>query len=152
MELAVLQTHIYSMRTGSWTQTVSENWDRHSNTQRDVVLSGAIGNEQTTHQALSLPMSGYKGAISFQQHPLKTGPLVNVCICHSLFAGAGDVGRYSVFTIHDHGEGLAVVGLLEGGLAAYQHEQDHTQTPDIQKQREGDSVNPCEVSNRYLAH
>lgn len=49
----------------------------------------------------------------------------------SLFAGVGDVGGYSVFTVHDHGEGLAVVGLLEGGLSTHQHEQDHTKTPDI---------------------
>ena len=50
---------------------------------------------------------------------------------YSLFAGAGDVSWYSVFTVHDHGEGLTVVSFLEGRLATYQHEQDHTQTPDI---------------------
>lgn len=50
---------------------------------------------------------------------------------YSLFAGAGNVGRYSVFTVHDHGEGLTIVGLLKWWLAAYQHEQDHTKTPDI---------------------
>lgn len=41
------------------------------------------------------------------------------------------MGRYSVFTVHDHGEGLTIVGLLKRWLAAYQHEQDHTKTPDI---------------------
>lgn len=50
---------------------------------------------------------------------------------YSLLAGAGNVGRYSVFTVHDHGEGLTIVGLLKWWLAAYQHEQDHTKTPDI---------------------
>lgn len=50
---------------------------------------------------------------------------------HSLFAGAGDVGRYSVFTVHDHGEGLTVVSFLERRLTTHQHEQDHTQAPDI---------------------
>ncbi len=53
------------------------------------------------------------------------------CTCYSLFAGAGHVSWYSVFTVHDHGERLTVVSLLEGWLAAYQHEQDHTKTPDI---------------------
>lgn len=50
---------------------------------------------------------------------------------HSLFAGTRDVGRYSVFTVHDHCEGLAVICFLEGRLATHQHEQNHTQTPDI---------------------
>lgn len=50
---------------------------------------------------------------------------------YSPSAGRGDVRRHRVFTVHDHGERLAVVGLLEGGLTAHQHEQDHPQTPDI---------------------
>lgn len=50
---------------------------------------------------------------------------------HSLFAGTRDVGWYSVFTVHDHCEGLAVVCFLEGWLTTHQHEQDHTETPDI---------------------
>lgn len=53
------------------------------------------------------------------------------CIYHSLFAGAGDVGWHSVFAVHDHGEGLTVIRLLERWLAAYQHEEDHTETPDV---------------------
>ncbi len=43
----------------------------------------------------------------------------------------GDVWRYCVFAVHDHGERLAVVSLLEGGLPADQHEEDYPQTPDI---------------------
>lgn len=50
---------------------------------------------------------------------------------YSLLAGAGNVGRYSVFTVHDHGEGLTIVGLLERWLAAYQHEEDDAKAPDI---------------------
>lgn len=50
---------------------------------------------------------------------------------YSLLAGAGDVGWYSVFTVHDHGEGLTIVGLLKRWLAAYQHEEDDAKAPDI---------------------
>lgn len=50
---------------------------------------------------------------------------------YSLLAGAGNVGRYSVFTVHDHGEGLTIVGLLKRWLAAYQHEEDDAKAPDI---------------------
>lgn len=53
------------------------------------------------------------------------------CVLYSLFAGAGDMRWYSVFTVHDHGEGLTVVSFLKGWLAANQHEQYHTETPDI---------------------
>ncbi len=52
-------------------------------------------------------------------------------IYHLLFTGAGDVGWNSVFTVHDHGKGLTVVGLLEGWLATNQHEQDYSETPDV---------------------
>lgn len=51
--------------------------------------------------------------------------------CYSLSACMGDVWRHCVFTVHDHGQRLAVVSLLEGGLTADQHEEDHPQTPDI---------------------
>lgn len=50
---------------------------------------------------------------------------------HLLFTCNGDVSWYSVFTVHDHGEGLTVIGFLEGRLTTNQHEQDYTQTPDI---------------------
>lgn len=43
-----------------------------------------------------------------------------------LFAGIGDVDRYGVFTVHDHGEGFTVVGFLERRLSTYQHEEDHS--------------------------
>lgn len=52
-------------------------------------------------------------------------------MCYSLFAGARDVAWYSVFTVHDHGEGLTIVGLLKRWLAAYQHKEDDTKAPDI---------------------
>lgn len=58
-------------------------------------------------------------------------PSVRVCACYSLSAGMGDVRRHCVFAVHDHSERLTVVGLLEGGLTADQHEEDHPQTPDI---------------------
>lgn len=45
------------------------------------------------------------------------------------------MGRYSVFTVHDHSEGLTVVGLLEGGLTTNQHEEDDSQTPDICREK-----------------
>lgn len=50
---------------------------------------------------------------------------------YSLSAGGGDVRGHRVFTVHNHGEGLAVVGLLEGRLTAHQHEEDDPQTPDV---------------------
>lgn len=53
------------------------------------------------------------------------------CLDYSLSACMGDVHRHRVSTVHDHSEGLAVVGLLKGGLPADQHEQDHPKTPDI---------------------
>lgn len=46
------------------------------------------------------------------------------------------MGRYSVFTIHDHGEGLTVIRLLEWWLATYQHEQNHPETPDVWGKRD----------------
>lgn len=48
-----------------------------------------------------------------------------------LLAVVGDVGGHGVFAVHDHGQGLAVVGLLEGRLPTHQHEEDHPQAPDI---------------------
>lgn len=50
---------------------------------------------------------------------------------YSLSACAGDVRRHNVFAVHDHGERLAVVGLLEGRLAANQHVEDDAQTPNV---------------------
>ena len=38
-----------------------------------------------------------------------------------------------VLAVHDHGEGLAVVGLLEGRRAAHKHVEDHTEGPDVWK-------------------
>lgn len=70
-------------------------------------------------------------------------PLPRVCgheICsargaagapYSLSACAGDVRRHGVFAVHDHGERLAVVGLLEGRLTAHQHVEDDAQAPDV---------------------
>ena len=43
----------------------------------------------------------------------------------------GYVRRYNVVAVHNHGKGLAVVGLLEGGGTTDQHIQDHTQAPDV---------------------
>ena len=48
-----------------------------------------------------------------------------------LLAVVGDVGGHSVFAVHDHGEGLAVIGLLERRRPTHQHEEDHPQAPDI---------------------
>lgn len=50
---------------------------------------------------------------------------------YSLFAVCGDVGWDSVATVHDHGERLTVIGLLERGLSTHQHVKDHPQRPDI---------------------
>lgn len=54
---------------------------------------------------------------------------------YSLSACAGDVRRHGVFAVHDHGERLAVVGLLEGRLTAHQHVEDDAQAPDVCKGR-----------------
>lgn len=56
---------------------------------------------------------------------------VHLCVAYSLSAGVGDVRRHGVFAVHDHRQRLAVVGLLERGLTADQHEEDYPQTPDI---------------------
>ena len=40
-----------------------------------------------------------------------------------------------VLAVHDHGQRLAVVGLLERGGAAHQHVQDHAEGPDVWKKR-----------------
>lgn len=50
-----------------------------------------------------------------------------------LFTLFGHVGGHRVFAIHDHGQCLAVIGLLKGWLPTYQHEKDHSQTPYICK-------------------
>lgn len=50
---------------------------------------------------------------------------------YSLSACAGDVRRHGVFAVHDHGERLTVVGLLEGRLTAHQHVEDDAQAPDV---------------------
>ena len=47
------------------------------------------------------------------------------------FATRRDVGGEGVLAVHDHGERLAVVGLLERGGTAHQHVQDDTQRPNI---------------------
>lgn len=44
-------------------------------------------------------------------------------------------GRHSVLAVHDHGQCLAVVGLLEGRLPTHQHEKDHTQAPYVYKRK-----------------
>ena len=47
----------------------------------------------------------------------------------------GAVGRQArrqvVLAVEDHGQRLAVVGLLEGRAARHQHVQDHAQAPDV---------------------
>lgn len=53
----------------------------------------------------------------------------------SLSALCRDVRGDSVAAIHDHGEGLAVVGLLEGGVATHQHVEDDSQAPDVCKKQ-----------------
>lgn len=65
-------------------------------------------------------------------------PSVWVCAraCYSLSACMRDVWRHGVFAVHDHSERLAVVSLLEGGLTTDQHEEDHSQTPDIYRDTE----------------
>lgn len=89
-----------------------------------------IKHKRHTVQCLILKVSDTIGNKSIKNIAVQWSRCVNA-VYHSLFAGAGDVGRYSVFTVHDHGEGLTVVGLLERRLAAYQHEQDHAEAPDI---------------------
>lgn len=69
---------------------------------------------------------------------------------YSLLAGAGNVGRYSVFTVHDHGEGLTIVGLLERWLAAYQHEEDDAKAPDICSTRDKIRIT-CTIYNSKSA-
>ena len=59
----------------------------------------------------------------------------DVCACKRarvlLCACVGDVCGDAVFAVHDLGEGLTVVGLLEGRVTTHQHEENHTQAPDI---------------------
>lgn len=50
-----------------------------------------------------------------------------------LGALCGDVRGHGVAAVHDHGERLAVVGLLEGRLPAHQHVEDDPQAPDVCK-------------------
>ena len=38
-----------------------------------------------------------------------------------------------VLAVHDHGERLAIVGLLERRSSAHQHVQDHAERPDVWK-------------------
>lgn len=47
-----------------------------------------------------------------------------------------DMRGDGVATVHDHGEGLAVVGLLEGGVATHQHVEDDPQAPDVCKKQQ----------------
>lgn len=54
----------------------------------------------------------------------------------SLSALCRDVRGHGVAAVHDHGQGLAVVGLLEGGVAAHQHVQDDPQAPDVCKKQQ----------------
>ena len=49
------------------------------------------------------------------------------------FASRRDVRREGVLAVHDHGQRLAVVGLLKRGGAANQHVQDHPERPDVWK-------------------
>lgn len=43
----------------------------------------------------------------------------------------GDARWYHIATVQDHGQSLAVVGLLERGMSTDQHVKDDTQAPDI---------------------
>ena len=43
-----------------------------------------------------------------------------------------------VLAVHDHGQRLAVVGLLERRRAAHQHVQDHAERPDVWKKNVND--------------
>jgi hypothetical protein len=36
-----------------------------------------------------------------------------------------------ILAVHDHRQGLTVVGFLEGGRATHQHIEDNTEGPDI---------------------
>lgn len=54
----------------------------------------------------------------------------------SLSALCRDVRGDGVAAVHDHGEGLAVVGLLEGGVATHQHVEDDSQAPDVCKKQQ----------------
>lgn len=54
----------------------------------------------------------------------------------SLSALCRDVWGDGVAAVHDHGEGFAVVGLLEGGVATHQHVEDYSQAPDVYKKQQ----------------
>lgn len=64
-----------------------------------------------------------------------------------------DVRGHGVAAVHDHGERLAVVGLLEGRLPAHQHVEDDAQAPDIckRKRRRRRFSNPSQCNRRGQA-
>ena len=67
---------------------------------------------------------------------VQSGPVGRLPTEHTVdqtLARLGDVGRYNVVAVHDHGQRLAVIGLLERGRATDQHVEDDSKTPDVWK-------------------
>ena len=41
------------------------------------------------------------------------------------------LSTHNIVAVHNHGQSLAIIGLLEGSGATHQHVEDNSQTPDI---------------------
>ena len=102
---------------------------RSSWLQHQVKAGQRGGGRRRRRGAAPSPLLSFTHRRTWNMQHLQSTP--SMCACYSLSACMGDVWRHCVFTVHDHGESLTVISLLEGGLAAYQHEEDHAETPDI---------------------